>query len=418
MNARDSHCIVIGAGTVGACCAWHLVRAGFRVTLVDRAEPGQATSYGNAACISPSQVVPFSYPGVWKQIPRWLLDPMGPLTIRWRDLPAVGPWLWKFWRHGNAEGVRACSAAQARLMHRVKPDLAELLDGAGLNHLLRAKGLILLYDSRDDFEQDRWRHDVAESLGFGWDYLGPQELALMAPAIRLRDGVALHFSYWQHTVDPAGLTAAIAEAAMANGAEWVNDDVERVAAGDGRVEARLAGGRALVADRLVIAAGPWSNRLAAQLDHAVPMTPKRGYHCMIPDPGVELEYPVTSGSRSFVMTPLDGGLRVAGTAEFARLDAPPDYRRARVLLDHARRYLPDLRHDEFTEWMGQRPMMADSLPVISPSPSRPEVIYAFGHGHYGLTQGATTGRIVARLASGDDPGLNLAPYRFDRFRRP
>ncbi|MEJ2289980.1 MAG: FAD-binding oxidoreductase [Deinococcales bacterium] len=146
------------------------------------------------------------------------------------------------------------------------------------------------------------------------------------------------------------------------------------------------------------------------------MTAKRGYHAMLPEPGFELDYPVMSGSRVFVMTPLAEGLRLAGTAEFARLDAEPNYRRARVLVEHARHYFPDLRADNFDEWMGQRPMMADSVPVISRSPSRPNVIYAYGHGHYGLTQGPTTGRLVADLVQGRDAPIDLAPYRFDRFR--
>ena len=165
-----------------------------------------------------------------------------------------------------------------------------------------------------------------------------------------------------------------------------------------------------------MAAGAWSNQMTKQLDGAtVPMTPKRGYHAHIGQPGIELDYPVTSSSRFFVITPMLGGLRIAGTAEFASLEAAPDYRRAQALLEHGRHYLPNLQTGEVSEWMGQRPMMADSLPVIGPSPRHANVFYAFGHGHYGLTQGPTTGKIITRLALGRSPGIDLAPYRFDRF---
>ena len=174
-------------------------------------------------------------------------------------------------------------------------------------------------------------------------------------------------------------------------------------------------GRRVDADCVVVAAGAWSNRIARQLDGTVPLTPKRGYHTQIARPGIELDYPVHSATRFCVMTPLLDGLRLAGTAEFAALDAEPDYRRAKVLLEHARHYLPDLQSEGVTEWMGQRPMMADSLPVISPSPRHRNVFYAFGHGHYGLTQGPTTGRIITSLVLGEDSGFDLEPYRFDRF---
>jgi D-amino-acid dehydrogenase len=211
------------------------------------------------------------------------------------------------------------------------------------------------------------------------------------------------------------MTAGIAEAALAAGAEWIQDEVRDVRADRGGVTVQTASDRRVEADILVLAAGPWSNQLAARLDHAVPMTAKRGYHAMIPDPGVALALPVISGTRSFVITPLEDGLRLAGTAEFARLDAEADYRRSRVLVGHAQRYLPGLRDEGASEWMGQRPMMVDSVPIISPSPRHDNVVYAFGHGHYGLTQGATTGRLVVDLLRGQDPGLDMRPYRIDRF---
>jgi D-amino-acid dehydrogenase len=176
-------------------------------------------------------------------------------------------------------------------------------------------------------------------------------------------------------------------------------------------------GRELTADRLVVAAGAWSNQLLGQLEgKQVPMTAKRGYHSMISKPGIDLDLPIISNSRGFVMTPLADGLRLAGTAEFARLDSAPDYRRAQVLVDHARDYLPGLNTESVSEWMGQRPMMSDSVPVIGPSPRHRSVFYAFGHGHYGLTQGPTTGRMIADLLEGRDPGIDVSPYRMERFR--
>ncbi len=410
-----AHVAVIGAGTVGACCAWYLRRAGLDVTLIDSELPGQSTSFGNAACITPNYIYPFSHPGVSKDIPGWMMDSDGPLKIRWAHLPGLLPWFWKFWRAGTHAGVDRVATAQAQLMRHVTADFDEILDAIGAADLRRSKGVITLYDSPADFRKMEWAYELILEHGFDWQYLGPAELKIMVPELRFEGGVALFYPEWQHVLDPALVTERIADACFADGGTWLQDRVQAVEAEPNGVLLSTESGREVNADCLVVAAGAWSNQIARQLDGTVPLTPKRGYHAQIAEPGLKLDYPVHSGSRFVVMTPLLDGLRLAGTAEFAALDAPPDYRRARVLVDHARHYLPDLRVEGPSEWMGQRPMMADSLPVIGPSPKHANVYYAFGHGHYGLTQGPTTGKIITSLVLGEDSGFDLEPYRFDRF---
>jgi D-amino-acid dehydrogenase len=416
MRSTIRHVAVIGAGTVGTSCAWHLQRAGYEVTVIDREMPGQSTSYGNAACLTPSHIVPFAYPGVTRQIPRWLFDRLGPLCIRWKDFPGLVPWFWRFWRSGTHEGMAWSARAQARLMHRITADFDEILEATGSSHLRETKGSIAVYDSRASFESEQWRLKVKEENGFEWQYLSPSELRIMVPELELANGVAVFHEGWQHVLDPAVVTARFAESCFADGGHWLQDSVEQVRATDKGVSISTQSGRKIEADALVVAAGAWSNLIARQLDYKVPMTPKRGYHSMVGQPGIQLDYPIISMTRSFVMTPLQGGLRVAGTAEFARLDAEPDYRRAKVLLNHARHYLPRLECNDVEEWMGQRPMMADSIPVISPSPSHANVFYAFGHGHFGLTQGPTTGKIITALVQGREPEVDIHDYRFERFR--
>ncbi len=417
MSDWNPRCVVVGAGTVGASCAWHLKRRGAQVTLIDSELPGMSTSYGNAGCISPSHVIPFSYPGVGWKVPGWLFDPLGPLKIRWQDLPRLVPWLWRFWRSGTAAGVMRAARAQKALMDRVVTDFDQVLSAIGASDMRRAMGVIVVYDRREHFEAERWQFELLEQLDFEWEYLSPAELRIMVPALDVGTGMAIYLPDWQHVLSPAGVTARIAEACFGAGGEWLQDRVRSVRATEQGVTVGTEGGRELRAEYLVIAAGVWSNALARQLDYTVPVNPKRGYHSMIAQPGVELDYPIESGSRHFVMTPMAEGLRLAGTAEFAALDAPPDYRRARVLREHAQRYLPGIRFEGVTEWMGQRPMTPDSIPIISGSPGHRNVFYAFGHGHYGLTQGPTTGDIITRLVFGEEPGLDLSPYRFDRFHK-
>ncbi|MGB5485978.1 MAG: FAD-binding oxidoreductase [Lysobacterales bacterium] len=409
------HCVVIGAGIIGASCAWHLQRKGLQVTLIDPEPPGSACSHGNASCIATSGVVPFSYPGLVKKLPGWLLDPLGPVTIRPKDFLSLAPWFWKFWRSCNMQKVEEIASAQALLMHRVLGDWDEILGAVEASHLKKSPGTIYLYDTEKEYLVHQWQIDLSRRLGFEHHRLSPGDLKSMMPALKLEKAVGLLVPDWHHLVNPARATATIAEACMRDGGQWFQDRVSEVRAGETGISLQTESGKKIEADQLVVAAGAWSNSFAAQLDYKVPLVAERGYHAQISNPGFELKHPVMSLSRHFVMTPLEDGLRLAGTAEFAALDAKPDFRRAKVLLKQAARYLDGLNTDDVSEWMGQRPAMPDSLPVVSVSPGHPNVFYAFGHGHYGITQGPTTGRIIADMVTGDQPKLNLSAFRFDRF---
>lgn len=413
--AERLHCIVVGAGIVGSCCAWHLQRRGAKVTLIDSERPGQSTSFGNAGCISKTSVFPFSYPGVIRKMPGWLLDPEGPVRIRWSQLPRVAPWLYRFWRAGLPERVAEIVSAQLALMKPVLEDYDDILRATDSERLRQARGMILLYDCEDAFSADAWKYRERDRHGLSWRRLAPEELEELEPQVRPGGGVAVFEPLWQHIIDPGGLTARIAGAAIEQGAEWLQDRVQAVDPEASSVTARTVSGRVIRGDRVVLASGVWSNRLIEPLGFRVPLLPKRGYHTMFARPTIEVSRPVMSATRHVLLTPMAAGLRVSGTAEFAALDAPPDYARARALVTSARHFVPDLDGSGVSEWMGQRPMVADSLPVLGPLPGRQNVVCAFGHGHYGLTQGPTTGRLVARLIFARDAGIDLTPFSIARF---
>jgi D-amino-acid dehydrogenase len=415
MNENKS-CLVIGAGIVGSSCAWHLQKAGFNVSLVDDQAPGQVTSFGNAGCISPSSVLPFSYPGIIREVPGWLLNPDGALKIRWRDLPWLTEWFWRFWRAGNMKTVEYIATAMTPLMKKVPAAFDETLQATGSTGLMEKRGCLMIYDSAEKWHGSAWQYELLKSYGFSNRELNAGEIAELEPDVKspYRQGRLLED--WQHLLDPGEVSKRIADTFISNGGALIEDRVQQVSANDAGVQLQTVSGQQLQADLLVCAAGVWSNKLAKQLDKSVPMMPKRGYHSMLPEPGVKLSRPVYFSARQFIATPMQHGLRLAGTAEFARVDVPPNYKRARSLVKVARKYLPELNAGGVTEWMGQRPMMPDSIPIISRSPNHPErVIYAFGHGHYGLTQGPLTGALVASLAAGKEPGVDLQPFRFDRF---
>ena len=418
MSHPNPSCIVIGAGIVGSSCAWHLRKRGAQVTLIDSELPGQATSSGNAGCISTSSIYPFSFPGAIKQVPGWLMDPLGPMSIRWQDMPSLLPWFWRFWREGTAEQVQAISAAQFGLMSTVHADYDQILSETGTTSLRHSEGLILLYTDEAEFEEDRWRYDIKDQFKFPWRKLSRTELHDLEPSVQMNDGgLAVLDPSWKHLLSPADVTRSIAEAAMAQGTEWVRDRVTQVQSSPEGTKVSTQSGKQLEADYLVLATGVWTNTLLQQLGHTVPITAKRGYHSMLAQPNVQLSHPLMQIKEYIVITPMRDGLRVAGTAEFAHIDAEPDYRRAKALLQHAQRFLPGLKGESVTEWMGQRPMMPDSIPVLGALPGHDRVMCAFGHGHYGLTQGPTTGRIISDLVFGEPAHVDIQPFSIRRFSR-
>jgi D-amino-acid dehydrogenase len=171
----------------------------------------------------------------------------------------------------------------------------------------------------------------------------------------------------------------------------------------------------LLADRVVVAAGAWSATLITDLGIRVPLESQRGYHATVQGSGIAPALPVVSAEAKVYATPMEDGLRFAGTVEFAGLEAPPDFRRADALIELAKDMFPALAVGEVSQWMGHRPTLPDSLPVIGTAPDHPRLLLAFGHGHHGMTGASTTGRIIASLVSGRQPPIDLVPYRPDRF---
>jgi D-amino-acid dehydrogenase len=337
------------------------------------------------------------------------------MKIRWSDALPLAPWFWRFWRAGTARRVAEIAAAQKTMMASVTSDYDEILGETGTESLRQSNGLILLYGSEAEFDEESYHYELRDRYEIPWQRLTRAELEAMEPDVRLGEGIAVLDPAWQHLLAPGDVAGKIAESALGNGCEWLHDRVTRVANSESGVNAQTESGRTLHGDFLVLATGVWTNDLLVQLGHKVPMMAKRGYHSMLAGPNVNISHPLMQVKEYIVMTPMRDGLRVAGTAEFAKIDAPPDYRRSKVLLRHAQRFLPGLGGSEVSEWMGQRPMMPDSMPVLGPLPGHDRVLCAFGHGHYGLTQGPTTGRIVSDLIYGQQPHVDLTPFSIQRF---
>jgi len=406
--------LVIGAGVVGLACAYHLRKEGLGVTVIDRDPEGDKASSGNAGGIGITEVVPAAVPGVFWRVPGWLFDPLGPLALRPSYAPTLIPWLWRFSRAAAPREVARISAALAVLNLRVYDDLVPMLAETGLSGELYRKGALSVYESEAGYRRDRAEWALKRSLGIETAEISGDETRRMEPALGPIVECAVFTPQWGHVTDPKRIVDGLRRWLMANGAAFERGEVLSITI-SGKPAVRLRDGRTLSAAKTVVAAGAWSGSLSRGLGDRVLLESERGYNTTLPSPGIALEREVIFAERKFTATPLSCGLRIGGAAEFAGLTAPADYRRSRALMILAKRYLPGLQTAGGTEWMGHRPATPDGLPVIGPSLRHPNVLYAFGHGHVGLTQSATTGRLIADLVSGRPSIVDLDPYSIARF---
>ncbi|MBV9378304.1 MAG: FAD-binding oxidoreductase [Alphaproteobacteria bacterium] len=411
---------VIGAGMVGVCAACWLQRDGHSVFLIDSGDPGRGASFGNAGCFNGSSVTPVAMPGVIWNVPRWLADPLAPLALRWSYLPAIAPWLLRFIRAGTPEKARAAARALRPLVGPTLDALKPLVAAAGAEHLVHRLGHLYVYRSADSLEKDRFAWDLRRENGVEIDEFDAHELRQLEPALS-RDYVrGLLVRENGHTSNPVELVERLVEHFLRSGGELVRARAHGFRLRDARLAAIETDIGELPADTAIISAGAYSKPLAAEAGDKVPLETERGYHLMIRDPEAAPRIPTADADGKFVATPMDNGLRFAGTVELAGLEAAPDWRRAHILLEQGRKMLPGLAgshpEDRISVWMGHRPSLPDSLPVIGPSRASPDVIHAFGHGHVGMTSAPMTGKIIADLVTGRPPSIDIGPFSAARFR--
>lgn len=417
------HVVVVGAGIVGACCAGWLQRKGFDVTLIERDRPGEATSFGNAGSLSPAAILPVAMPGMHRDIPGWLLDPLGPLTVRWSYLPRALPWLLRFLMRANTKSMWHTGNSMRPLLRDLYACYEPLVKNAGVEDLIRRVGTLYVYDSEAEFAASAPVERMRRQVGARIDDVTPADIQRLAP------GLADGFRWGTHapengfTLNPHRLTKSIAEQVAVDGGKLLQAEVRSLAnTADGRVVVRtVRAGTAgsepdeIDADAVVVAAGAWSHRLAATLGDRIPLQTQRGYHVTVANPGVNPTLVVNWVRPRIFASPMEIGMRFAGTVEIASLEAAPDWRRADALLTLGRRMYPGMDVAQVSRWMGHRPCLPDSLPVIGKSPRASNVFYAFGHGHVGMCGASGTGRTIAELVAGEQPQIDISPFSVDRF---
>ncbi len=415
-DETEAEVVVIGAGIIGLSIALRLAQSGHQVVVVERDSVAAGASRGNAGAYAFSDIQPLASPGILKQAPRWLLDPLGPLALRPRYAPQIAPWLWRFWRACAPERVYASTRAQAALNKLSAAATHESLKSIDALDDLNEGGNLHLYLNQAAWQKSLFGWSVRTENGIQFEHLlGGDAIADVQSGLSPQFQFATFVPGWATINDPLQLTLRIAECCAKLGVRLRRAHVQALVSEVDGVRLKFENSQTLRAQRVVVAAGAWSHTLARTLGERIPLEAERGYNTTLPPGAGALNCQLTFPNHGFVMTPIAGGIRVGGAVELAGLQAPPNFKRAEVLLRHAKSFMPGLNTEGGTQWMGFRPSLPDSLPAIGFARGDDRVIYAFGHGHLGLTQSAATAQLVTQLVDGQAPALDLTPFNPQRF---
>jgi D-amino-acid dehydrogenase len=412
---RNIDVIVVGAGVVGLSAALALRARGLTVTVLDREGPAAGASAGNAGAFAFTDILPLASPGILRKAPRWLLDPLGPLSVPPAYALRIAPWMYRFWRACAPSRVAASTRAQTALMDLSKAELEPFLAATGLLAMLRKEGNLQVYETEAEFRASLPGWQARADHGIDFRHMDPEEMAEVQPGLSPRFIRGTFTPGWYSITDPKDYTLALAERLRAQGGEVTQGEVVALAPDGAGVTLTLADGQTRRAAQVVLAAGAHSHLLARDMGERIPLETERGYNTTLPGDAFDLRTQITFGGHGFVITRLASGIRVGGAVELGGLDLPPNLRRSEAMLKKAQSFLPGLRPTGGVQWMGFRPSLPDSLPAIGKARASSRVIYAFGHGHLGLTQSAGTARLVADLVTGTAPAIDMTPFSPQRF---
>lgn len=417
ITEQNKHFAIVGAGIVGICCALELQELGYQVTLFDHQGFANGCSHGNAGHFATEQVFPLADPAILPQIPKMLFDPLGPIVLKPSYMFKAMPWFAKFISNMRSKQFQHNHQALQSLNKDAIEYYRPLLAKANASHLLQTRGSLLVYENTplSSIEKDLYKYLAG---GVQAQLLDKRQLNELEPALSERVNYALLFPEVAHTCDPYELCLALANAATANNAKLItekvleiNEELQQV-----NIKTSLA---SYQFDGVIIATGAWSKAMLKSLNLKLPMEVERGYHYMLSN-NHSLTRPVASSERKFIMTPMIKGLRLAGTVEFAGLEAKENYKHADKMLNHSNALLRcdtnNPSNSKAQRWMGLRPSLPDSLPVLDKSPLHENVYLAVGHQHLGLTWGAKTAKLMAQLISKQSTSIDLKPFSISRFQ--
>ena len=406
---------VIGAGMVGVCCALYLQNENYNVTLIDKDKPGEAASSGNLGQFGIASCVPQSMPGLIKKLPRLIFDPSSPLQLKLNHFFKALPWFYKFLLFSQLSNVEKIAKERQSLLSKAHEAIDPLIKQANAENLVNNTDLLFIFENKKTFQNASYAFDLRRRNGVKLELLNANDLRQIEPMLTKHLYKGYRVSNIMHTYNPLYLVRSLFDLFSKRGGKFLQQKVKGFEIGEEGVRAINISEDKLIIDKVVLAAGVWSRKLAKELGSHVPLEAERGYHIMFNGTDMKLKSTIMSVDRYISITPMLKGIRAGGMAEFASIDTKANMSNAKIIKHHAQSLFPNLNSDNITEWMGPRPSHPDSKPVIDRSPLHNNLYFAFGHDHIGFTLGGITGKVISELIAGKKTTLDLNPFKVDRF---
>ena len=405
---------VIGAGIQGVCISLCLIKKGFKVTLIDREDPGkESASYGNAGHFSPYASVPINRPDIFIDIPSMLFSSTGPLAIKWSYVPKMIPWFLKFIKNCTKKKMMHTAKYMHQILDLALPAYDELFEEIDISGLVENKGIIYFWTDKD-LKSRELEINIRKELGVKQQLLKPHEIHDLEPHIKQIYHGGVLYPQARHTRNPRKILLKLFDLFIKRGGRFEKKNVQSISYGEDNKPVIKTDLDFFKFDKAVIACGAFSKKITDKLDEKIPMETERGYHVHFKNHDHLLSRPVIFLNRGFGITPMEQGLRVVGTVEFGGLDNPLSKKRILNLVNNAKYLFPELK-EHHDEWLGFRPTLPDFLPVIGPSKKNKNLFYSFGHNHLGWTLGAISGKIISKMIAEENTNLDLSPYNSLRF---
>lgn len=415
MKRHSDRVVVIGAGIAGVSAAVWLQRNGCEVVLVDRLDPGEGASFGNAGLLAVSSVAPVTTPGLALKAPGYALKPDSPLFVIWRRMPMIAPWLVRYLLHANDRDTRRIASGLADIVCDSVEQHSAIAAGTGAEKWLRDSDCVYAYRSRAEFERDSYVWSLRREAGQTPEIVEGDAVREAQPELGPGTQLLAVLRNHGYVRSPGRYVKDLAAHFLDRGGVFRKTQVRGIGLSGGRVRSVDTEDGGISCGTAVVAAGVWSGDLLRTIGLKIPVQSERGYHLLFKNPSIELSCPIMVAAGKFAATPMEDGIRSAGVLEFGGLGQPPSAAPLAFIRRKTRETFPNLRWDSEVQWSGHRPAPCDSLPLIGEAGST-RVFMAFGHHHIGLTGGPKTGRIVARLVTGSDPGLDASVFSPNRFR--
>ena len=401
---------------VGIATAIRLQQDGHSVAVIDPLETTRAASFGNAGALNPSSVTPLTAPGLLQQVPRMLLDRNSPLFLQWRYSPRVLPWLLRFLSHATRRKATTIADGLTTLVDQCLHEHQILVSGTAAEHLLNAREFTALYRNKAAFDADRYIWDERKRCGLSWQILEGETFRSLEPELTKYADFAVRMGEHGFIADPGRYLETLREHFQSHGGTVLKGTADKLVIEDRRAKAVQVGKRQIAIDKVVITAGIYSDKLTRPLGLKIPMESERGYHIELTEPSFMPKGVVNLTDLKIFMTPMDGRLRCTSVVEFASVQAPENKKIYQIMLEKITGAFPELSWKTTNTWMGHRPSLVDSLPVIGAAPGFSNIFLGFGHNHVGMMSGPKTGRILADLIAGRKPDINISPYDARRFQ--